>query len=78
VVCQVGRQLADTFAISARQYAEAAASLGSWGVVEFDYVRLFRGAEEALGQAEAARAALRDHLHRHRCAGGVRAAAAGD
>jgi hypothetical protein len=67
LVCEPRRQLAERFAISTRQYAEAAAKLGAPTVRRSDYPQLFEVVEEARRRAESALAALKEHVHQHQC-----------
>ena len=74
MVCKVGRQLAEAFAVAARQYADTAANLGRLRITELDAAQLIREEEEtlrrageALRKAEAARMALEAHIDQHRC-----------
>ena len=71
--CNVGRRLAEAFALAAREYAETGASLGLL-TGRFDSTQMLRAEEEtlrraseALRKAEAARAALETHIDQHRC-----------
>jgi hypothetical protein len=74
MVCNVGRQLAEAFALAAREYADTAANLGRLSITNLDPAQLLRDEEEtlrrageALPKAEAARAALKAHIDQHRC-----------
>lgn len=74
--CEVGRKLAEAFAIAARQYANTVAKLGRLSSAKLDTMRLHRDEDDtlrlvrdALREAEAARVALETHIEQHRCGG---------
>ena len=72
MICEVGRRLAEAFSLSAREYANTAASLGRLSAI-LDSSELLMAEEETLGRAretlrkaEAARVAFEAHLDQHR------------
>jgi len=65
--CEVRRQLAETFAIAARLYAEIAVTFAVPGISQEEYIRLCRHAEEAQKRSEAACVAYEEHVDLHRC-----------
>jgi hypothetical protein len=69
-MCTIKHHLADGFAISARRYAEAAASLGRPGILQHDFIRQLEALEGALRHSEAAFIALRTHIKEHQCGAG--------
>ena len=66
-MCTVRRQLADGFAISARRYSEAAASLGRRSILQHDFIKELGELEEAMRHSQAAFMALRNHINEHQC-----------
>jgi hypothetical protein len=71
--CNVWQQLAEAFALAAREYAETVATLGrltagldSTQMIRADEEILCR-ATEALRKAEEARAAFEAHIGQHQC-----------
>ena len=73
MVCKVGRQLAEDFALAARQYADTVARLGRLSAQGLDPAQLLLEEEEtlrladvALHKAEDARGAIAAHLNQHR------------
>jgi len=69
-MCTVRHHLSDGFAISARRYSEAAASLGRPGILQQDFIRQLGELEEAMRHSEAAFRALRKHINEHQCSAG--------
>jgi hypothetical protein len=69
-MCTLRHHLADGFAISARRYSEAAASLGRPGILQQDFIRQLGELEEAMRHSEAAFMALRNHINEHQCGAG--------
>ena len=67
LACAKRRELAQRYAISARQYAEAAVTLtgSAWGERDFD--ERCKNALEAQERAGAAHAAFVDHVRAHGC-----------
>jgi hypothetical protein len=65
--CEVRRQLAETFAIAARLYAEIAVNFGVSGISQEDHMRLCRRAEEARERSQTACVAYEEHVDSHRC-----------
>ena len=77
-MCTVRHHLVDKFAISARRYSEAVASLGRPGILHHDFIKQLGESEEAMRHSEAAFMALRNHINEHQCgAGYAKAATAG-
>ena len=66
-MCTTRHHLADGLAISARRYADAAASLGRPGILQHDLIRQLEELEEAMRRSEAAFIALREHINEHQC-----------
>ena len=69
-MCTIRHHLSDGFAISARRYAEAAASLGRPGILQHDFIRQLGELEGAMRHLEAAFIALRTHINEHQCGAG--------
>jgi hypothetical protein len=65
--CEIRRQLADQFSISARLYAEAVVNLAVSSISQEEYIRLCRRAKDAQRRAEAASVAFEEHVDLHRC-----------
>ena len=62
------RKLAEQFAIAARLYAEAVASLTSDNALSpTEYDRLYKAAEDARCHSEQMRRAFEEHVASHRC-----------
>ena len=68
--CPIARQLAEQFAIAARLYAEAVASLTSHiAMSQTEYERLCRAAKDAHRRSEEMGRAFEEHVASHRCVG---------
>jgi hypothetical protein len=65
--CEVRLKLAETFAITARLYAEIAVNFAVVGISQEDYIRLCQRAEEAQERSQAAYVAYEEHVDSHRC-----------
>jgi hypothetical protein len=64
--CSVRQKLASEFAISARQFAEAATLLAQ-SSSRLDFERLSGAAQQAQERAERARVAFEEHVREHGC-----------
>jgi hypothetical protein len=67
MTCELRRQLAETFAITARLFAEIAVSFAGSGISQEDYMRLCQRVEEAQKRSEDAYVAYEEHVDLHRC-----------
>ena len=65
--CDVRRELATEFAISARLFAEAVAILTQSSSVMADIEQLHTAAQKAQERSEHARVAFEEHVRGHRC-----------
>jgi len=68
-ICKTRCELAEQFAIAARQYSEAVIILTQYEGTcsQSDYVRLRAGVEQAEQRSESACFAFEEHLKRHGC-----------
>jgi hypothetical protein len=74
--CKTRRELAEQFAIAARQYSEAVILLAKYEgtFLQTDYVCLRAGVEQADQRLERSLFAFEEHLKRHGCQFKVKAA----
>ena len=68
-MCEERRRLTETFAITARLYAEATVRFGTRNPSQPDGIQVLESAEDALRKATLACAALKIHLRKHKCDG---------